>query len=197
LAHVDISKGDLDSSLSIGSSSTVVITDSTVYPFGTTEGYPQMADTAGTIYPNTGHEYAECSNKGLCDRKFGECLCYAGYEGSACQRASCPSQMSLNNPGPSITDLSSLFGNQYPSSSSSLGSTPAANLVFSGPTPSSGFIPTCSGHGVCQSISAMASSNGDDQYNLWDKHSTMGCACDPGYVFIIDLLSFDKYHDRN
>jgi len=114
LAHVVTSKGDLDSSLSIGSSSTVVITDSTVYPFGATEGYPQMADTAGTIYPNTRHEKAECSNKGLCDRKFGECLCYAGYEGSACQRASCTSQMSLNNPGPSITDLFFNILIQYP-----------------------------------------------------------------------------------
>merc|ERR1711988_1298834 len=37
------------------------------------------------------HDYRECSNKGLCDRSSGTCECFPGYEGSACQRASCPS----------------------------------------------------------------------------------------------------------
>ena len=37
------------------------------------------------------HNYAECSNKGACDRKEGTCKCYAGYEGKACQRTACPS----------------------------------------------------------------------------------------------------------
>jgi len=32
----------------------------------------------------------ECSNKGICDREAGVCECFPGYEGSACQRASCP-----------------------------------------------------------------------------------------------------------
>lgn len=36
------------------------------------------------------HVYMECSNKGVCDRKTGECECYEGYEGSACQRSVCP-----------------------------------------------------------------------------------------------------------
>merc|ERR1712169_3601 len=35
--------------------------------------------------------YMECSNKGICDRELGMCECFPGYEGSACQRASCPS----------------------------------------------------------------------------------------------------------
>ena len=182
LAHVDISKGDLDSSQSIDGSTSIVITDSTVYPFGTTEGYPHMTDTAGVVYPNTAHEYSECSNKGLCDRKFGECICFPGYDGAACQRASCPSQLTPNSPTFSFSDLASSFGNQFPSSSSFLGNAPTANSVFSGNAPSSGFVPPCSGHGVCRSISAMASSHGDDKYNLWDKESTMGCVCDPGYV---------------
>jgi len=37
------------------------------------------------------HFYMECSGKGDCDRKTGECVCYAGYTGSACQRSTCPS----------------------------------------------------------------------------------------------------------
>ncbi len=29
-------------------------------------------------------EKAECSNRGLCDRTSGECACFRGYAGSAC-----------------------------------------------------------------------------------------------------------------
>jgi len=33
---------------------------------------------------------AECSDKGICNRKTGECACHPGYEGSACHRTKCP-----------------------------------------------------------------------------------------------------------
>merc|ERR1719502_978898 len=32
----------------------------------------------------------ECSNKGLCDRKTGECKCFDNYDGKACERTVCP-----------------------------------------------------------------------------------------------------------
>ncbi|CEG47122.1 Teneurin-1 and related extracellular matrix proteins, contain EGF-like repeats [Plasmopara halstedii] len=36
------------------------------------------------------HTKTECSDGGVCDRSTGMCRCYSGYEGSACQRSSCP-----------------------------------------------------------------------------------------------------------
>ena len=42
------------------------------------------------VNANDLHPWAECSNKGLCDRKTGLCSCFVGYEGVACQRTTCP-----------------------------------------------------------------------------------------------------------
>jgi len=40
------------------------------------------------------HKYHECSGKGMCDRKTGECECFQGYEGKSCARHSCPNHCS-------------------------------------------------------------------------------------------------------
>merc|ERR1712178_245231 len=32
----------------------------------------------------------ECSGKGQCDRKSGECKCFAGFNGEGCRRTACP-----------------------------------------------------------------------------------------------------------
>ena len=90
-AHVDSPKGDLDSSAGeLSGPSKIVTTNSNFYPYGTTEQYPAMIDSNGNVLANTAHEYVECSNKGICDRNKGKCECFLGYEGSACQRTSCP-----------------------------------------------------------------------------------------------------------
>lgn len=39
---------------------------------------------------NNLHGLTECSNKGKCDRKNGQCDCYEGYEGFSCSRTTCP-----------------------------------------------------------------------------------------------------------
>ena len=36
-----------------------------------------------------GHGYAECGNRGECNRETGECECFDGYEGKGCKRLSC------------------------------------------------------------------------------------------------------------
>ena len=87
---MDIPKGDLDGTELISTPDETLLYGSQLYPRGTTEQYPNMIDSAGSVLTNTAHEYVECAGKGICDRDAGECSCFPGYEGSACQRASCP-----------------------------------------------------------------------------------------------------------
>jgi len=84
---------------------TTVIKSSTVYPYGTTEQFPAMTTSSGEALTETAHYYMECSNKGLCDRKSGECECFDGYEGHACQRASCPNDCSGHGTCETIAEL--------------------------------------------------------------------------------------------
>ena len=105
LAHVDSPKGDLDHSNALTGSTTTVVSSSTVYPTGTQELFPKMLDGAGSQETNTAHYYMECSNKGLCDRKTGECECFDGYDGSGCQRASCPNDCSGHGTCETISEL--------------------------------------------------------------------------------------------
>jgi len=106
LAHVDSPKGDLDmSASSLTGPLTTVLKGSQVYPYGTTEQFPNMITSAGTELTETGHYYMECSNKGICDRKSGECECFDGYEGSSCQRASCPNDCSGHGTCETIAEL--------------------------------------------------------------------------------------------
>lgn len=136
LAHVDTPKGDLDSSGgALSGPGSVVAENSDLYPYGTTEQFPAAKDSRGEVLTNTAHYYMECSNKGTCDRSAGLCECFPGYEGSSCQRASCPS---------------------------------SADGM-------------CSGHGTCQTLKELAELDNGNYYELWDKDSTMGCKCDPGY----------------
>lgn len=57
--------------------------------------YAWVANVA--VGANDMHPWVECSNKGVCNRETGECECFVGYEGTACQRTSCPQD--CNNRG--------------------------------------------------------------------------------------------------
>ena len=54
------------------------------------------------------HRYAECADKGVCNRETGECHCYEGYEGKGCQRQSCVNDCSGHGICKYIEDM--LFG---------------------------------------------------------------------------------------
>lgn len=43
---------------------------------------------------NEAHATAECSNRGICNTATGECGCFDGFTGDACQRTICPNECS-------------------------------------------------------------------------------------------------------
>lgn len=87
----------------------------------------------------------ECSNRGICNRDTGLCVCQDIFEGNACERLKCPSGSNGK---------------------------------------------TCSGYGVCATMSEIASLrvvNGEltpttygsvaNDLNTWDAHRLQGCIC--------------------
>lgn len=123
---------------------------------------------------NTAHDYAECSNKGLCDRVRGECECLPGYEGAACHRASCPS-LGVDKVNNRQNEEEVKFINQR-------GVLAGAGTVFDGKALKNVAYGICSGHGTCMTVKELAEYDYGNVYDLWDKDTSMGCKCDPGYV---------------
>lgn len=126
-----------------------------------------MVDTDGIVIDNTAHDYSECSNKGVCDRSIGMCDCLPGYDGAACQRASCPNDITSNKDR-MVVQVSA--DGKAVSRSVTYGAKNHANVQTG----------QCSGHGTCESISKLANIDNGNIYSLWDKDITMGCSCDAG-----------------
>jgi len=176
LAHVDTPKGDLNGDGIVSGPLTTVITGSEVYPWGTTEQFPNAN-------AEEGHFYMECSNKGMCNRQTGACECFDGYDGTACMRASCPNDCSGHGTCESIKELAEMqhfdTQSQHVATTNVAGST--AHHEYDGR--------------VRESYS----------YDLWDMDKSMGCKCDPGYFaadcsqkkcrYGVDPLYFDNQAD--
>jgi len=60
-----------------------------------------------------GHDRAECSNKGECDRKTGTCKCFDNYDGDACERTVCPNDCSGRGICVTAKQLASEAGKTY------------------------------------------------------------------------------------
>lgn len=58
---------------------------------------------------DSGHQPAECSAMGRCDRSTGTCTCEAGFEGVACERLACPNSCSGNGRCVSMRDAATLY----------------------------------------------------------------------------------------
>ena len=57
---------------------------------------------------NTAHHTMECSNKGICDRTSGKCVCSAGFGGPSCNRMLCPNDCSGHGTCVSMRDMAKL-----------------------------------------------------------------------------------------
>lgn len=109
IAFIDTAQGDLNHNGLINDPTISVTTQWA--PTATFEEYFHFSNN------EEAHAYMECSNKGLCDRASGECVCFDGYEGSACQRTICPNSCSGHGVCRNIVDksqtLSSLNSHEY------------------------------------------------------------------------------------
>jgi len=164
IAHVDTPKGDLNADGFVSGPLTTVVTGSEVYPWGTTEQYPNAN-------ANEGHFYMECSNKGICDRKSGQCDCFDGYGGTACARASCPNDCSGHGTCESIKELAEM--KSFDTTAHDVPSTRVAG--------------SSSHHNYNALIEESYA------YDLWDQDKTMGCKCDPVYYGADCSLKKCKY----
>ena len=158
------------------------------------EMFPTDASKGYAAANNEGHFYKECSGTGTCDRTLGQCTCFAGYTGAACQRSECAS-----------ADKAHARGIRSPPPPPVLVLTPSFTLCPPLPPPCpplpSGTCPSdCSGNGVCRTLRevaagalsrrAVSSSAGTLQlagvrspfdYSLWDADKHQMCVCDAGF----------------
>jgi hypothetical protein len=139
------------------------------------------ADTAdGT---NQAHYYAECGNKGTCDRKTGECKCFDGYEGKGCRRSTCPEGCSGHGTCEYIEELAGDFLDRRNGPGNNYKDQTCNSQLDSDPGTGNGH--NCGTAGLYASNVVARSANTDKynghQYALWDAGKIQGCKCDLGY----------------
>lgn len=141
IAFVDTPVGDLDHSGAVTSTGVKVQFANT----NVNEKWPGAA-------AEEAHFYSECSGKGLCNRGSGECECFDGYTGSACQRTTCPNDCSGHGRCRTLSEI-------------------ASNRLTQSRTRSEGGTNFFSGMTTTQYT-----------YNLWDADKNQACVCDAGYI---------------
>lgn len=150
-----------------------------------------------------GHYYMECANRGTCDRKTGECKCFEGYTGAACQVHACPGGCSQKGSCETIASLAAIeptllavTGSASAISSpttltlnttapSTLVATGGDTLVIQGTSYTTSSV---SGHTVTLSTPVKSSFPYGTSiyqvmnYQLWDANQGRACHCDSKYT---------------
>jgi hypothetical protein len=150
-----------------------------------------------------GHYYMECANRGVCDRKTGECKCFEGYTGAACQVHACPSECNYKGTCESVSSLASLQPKllQVTGSGSSTSSTTTVTLNTTAPSTLSAsggdtlvihgvsyVTASVSGHTVTLASPIIESFKYGTEiyqvmnYDLWDAEQGRACNCDSIYT---------------
>jgi hypothetical protein len=106
------------------------------------------------------HDYAECSARGICDRKSGECKCFDGYTGDACRRIACPNDCS----GHGTCETTAEFGDKSEATPHESTADEWYNHLGDETDP-----------GVLLGL---------NKYAAWDAHKTRACKCDGGWTGI-------------
>jgi len=120
----------------------------------------ELAWVDSPLLDGSTHNYAECANKGKCNRVTGECECYSGYEGKACGRQSCPNSCSGHGTCEAMKDLT--YGNVY-------------NDYFDGSS---------------LALSGLGSGGKTFTDHSWDTERARTCVCDGGWTGLSCDLRF-------
>jgi len=124
---------------------------------------PAWSDSATA--DDVAHNFAECSNRGKCDRNTGQCSCDAMFEGSACERLACPNDCSGRGRCLSAKALARMED-------------PGVLRKASGGCTST---EVCSDAG-CTSRNYGACSEVNVYETPWEADQFFGCLCDAGYA---------------
>merc|ERR1711871_1259521 len=195
-----------DSSLFLDHRASVraVTTNDKVYRFLETQANPSgdWESWPGDYSNNKdeGHYYMECSNRGLCDRKTGQCECFEGYEGRACARTACPNNCNGHGTCESVTELASMSPNKksfYVMATDAEATAVATDvdsqakvgdkLVF-GDSSTVYTVDSVSGSSISIKPSLKAAVADWTEvyqistYNLWDAEKNHACKCDALYT---------------
>ena len=133
------------------------------------------------------HGYEECSGAGLCDRASGQCQCFAGFSGYACQRREfaggqeCPEharsagrhQLPQAPQASALTSICSIRTHALTRPPPPSLRPPLPSLSPPGACPSD-----CSGNGMCRLLSEIPTTV---PYTDWDSSQIQACVCDAGY----------------
>ena len=155
------------------------------------------AEKSWSTIPTTttaGHAQAECSDRGTCDRGTGQCLCFDGFDGRACERLACPKRCSGHGDCMSIRHISEVLsfeGGMYPLTSST--------FSYSGSSTSTTWDEEKSYGCLCHSSWPVGLLPGQSQLGEWYGPDCSNRRCPSGddpYTSSVDETDCNKKYDN-